>query len=98
MCQSASVLPLEHRFVSELDLSGLTNIRRKAPADKICHQTKVVLGTHPSYFLSRKASLPLAVFDCVVGLYINSARAGATRNCPGTWTRIAYCRVMPPSK
>jgi hypothetical protein len=41
------------------------------------------------YFLSRIVMRPLVVLACTVGLYISSARAGATRNSPGTSTRSA---------
>jgi hypothetical protein len=50
------------------------------------------------HFRSRKDIFPLAVFACVDGWYIRSARAGATRKSPGTCTRIAYLSVVLPSK
>ncbi|SRR6266478_5215500 len=51
---------------------------------RISRQTAVLLQLRHAHFLSRNLIFPLAVFDCTVGWYINSARAGATLKSPGT--------------
>jgi hypothetical protein len=100
LAPALGLLPVRHRGLTEFHsdkLCGSLCDLRASVVNALLTMTQKYKESL-RHFLSRIFNRSLLVFACTVGWYISSARAGATRNSPGTWTRIAYWNVALPSK